>query len=158
MKILRPFQIQSINLSIASEKTTGNSRRKRNALPAAREQRIVARIKHQAAKHLTFGKRAALRQNKLRRGGRDIKDLDVLQCISQRAVHVSVDRLAEFQHEPVIALVVIGAQIICLGVKGLAGEGKASVEEIRFGNRKKKILSLGAVLETQPELFPTACE
>src|SRR5215208_4231815 len=56
MKILRSFQIQAIDLSVASKKAAGDSRRKGDALPTARKQRIVARIKDKTAKDFAFDK------------------------------------------------------------------------------------------------------
>src|SRR4030095_16301364 len=134
--------------NVASKKTTGNSRRKGNALTTARKQRIVARIKDNTAKDLAFDKRALLVQDELRCAGRHIKNLDVLQRVSQGSVRVCIDWLAQFEQEPVIALVVKGAQIVCLVVKSLTSERKAAIEEIRFADSKNKILSFRSVLKT----------
>src|SRR5215211_8035329 len=109
MEILRSLHIERVNLGIASQKTTGDQRRKCDALPTAGEQRIVARIKNDATKELAFNERSLLRLNELRGAGGDIKNVDVLQRISQGAVGVSVDWFAHLEHEPVIALVVQGA-------------------------------------------------
>src|SRR4029077_15350000 len=97
MEILRSLQIESVNLRIASQKTAGDHRRKCDALPAAGEQRIVARIKDNAPEDLAFNERSLLRFNK-RAGVRvHVKNVDVLQNISQAGVHVGVDWLAQFQ-------------------------------------------------------------
>src|SRR5215831_3860373 len=104
MEILRPFQLQSVHLDVASEKTPGNERRKGDPLAAAREQRVIARIKHNAGKKLTFESRACLRLDNGRCAGRDIKHIDVLQRISQSPVHVSIERFPHLDHESVIAL------------------------------------------------------
>ena len=60
MKILRALQIESVNLCVPSQKATGDSRRKSNALSPAREQGIVARIIDEAAIELAFNGRSGL--------------------------------------------------------------------------------------------------
>src|SRR4029077_373533 len=79
--------------------------------------------------------------------------MDVLEHVSQRRVHVSIDRLPQLGHEPVIALVILGAQIIRFGIESLPSKCETSVEEVRFGQGKNKIFSLRAVLDSQPEFL-----
>ena len=148
MEILRSLQIERVNLSIASQKTAGDQRRKCDALSAAGEQGIVARIKDDLPEELAFNERSLLRLNELTGAAGHIKNVDILQRISQGAVRVNVDWFAQLEHEPVIALVVQGAQVIRFVVKRLAAERKTPIEEIRLGNCKNKVFSLGAVLET----------
>src|SRR5919109_1857730 len=150
MKILRSLQVKCVNLGVASEKATGNGRRKSNALSSARKQGVVAGIEHHATENLAFNERTFLRLNKLRGVRIHVKDVDVLQRIAQATVGVSVNWFAHLECEAVITLVILGTQVVRFGVKGLTSKRKASVEEIWFGNRKNKILTLGAVLETQP--------
>src|SRR5919106_1382394 len=109
MEILRSLQIPPVNLGIAPQKTAGDKRRKSNALSAAGEQGIVARIKDHAAKKFAFNERPLLRQDERRGAKGHIKNINVLQRISQVAVRVSVDLFAHPDHKPVIALVVQGA-------------------------------------------------
>src|SRR5512132_3718899 len=113
MEILRSLQIEPVNLGIASQKTAGDHRRKCDTLPAAGEQRIVARIKDEAAEELAFNGRSLLRLNELRGARVYVKDVDVLQHIPEGAVHVRVDWLAQLE---------LGAQVIRLGVKGLTSQ------------------------------------
>ena len=148
MKVLRSLQIQTINLSIASKKATGDKRRKGDALPTAREQRVVARIKDNAGKDFAFDKCAFFFLDELRRAGSHIKNFDVLQRVSERAVGISIDWLAHFEHESVVPLIVKRTQIICFVIKTRTAERKTSIEEVRFGDRQNKILSLGSVLKT----------
>src|SRR4029453_5770653 len=131
MEILRSLQIPPVNLGIASQKTAGDHRRKCDALPAAGEQRIVARIKDDAPEDLAFNGRSLLRLNELGGARVHVKNVDVLQRISQGGVHIRVDWLSHFELESVIALVVLGAQVIRLGVKDLATQRKTSIEEVR---------------------------
>src|SRR2546430_6387412 len=158
MEIFRPFQIQSVKLDVASEKTTGDKRRKGDPLATAREQRVIARIKHNAGKNLALESRARLRLDEVRCAARHIKNIDVLQRISQSAVRVSIERFPHLDHESVIALVIFVAQIICFGVKKLTGKREASIEEVRFGQGHNKILPLGAVLDTQAEFLASSGE
>src|SRR4029077_9750413 len=97
MEILRSLQIESVNLGIASQKTAGDKRGKSNACPAAGEQRIVARIKDDAPKELAFNGRSLLRLNEHRRARVHVKNVDILQRISQAGVHVGVDWLAHLE-------------------------------------------------------------
>src|SRR5512132_1021864 len=97
MEILRSLQIEPVNLGIASQKTAGDHRRKCDALPAAGEDRIVARIKDHAREELAFNGRSLLRLNELGRARVHVKDVDVLQHISQGGVHVRVDWLAQLE-------------------------------------------------------------
>src|SRR4029453_5626985 len=105
MEILRSLQIECVNLGIASKKTAGDQRRECDALPAAGEQRIVARIKNNAPEELAFNERSLLRLNELRGAAGHIKNVDVLQRISQGAVRVSVDWLANLKKDTVICVV-----------------------------------------------------
>src|SRR6187549_3445178 len=97
MEILRSLQIEPVNLGIASQKTAGDHRRKRDALPAAGEQRIVARIKDDAPEELAFNGRSLLRLDELRGARVHVINVDVLQRISQAGVHVRVDWLAHLE-------------------------------------------------------------
>src|SRR6185369_2037847 len=148
MEILRSFQIECVNLGIASQKTARDHRRKCDALPAAGEQRVVARIIDETRDDLAFNGRSFLRLNEGRGARVHVKNVDVLQDISQGSVHVRVDWLAQLKRDSVIALVVLGAQVIRLGEKGLATQRKTSIEEVRFGDRQNKIFSLGSILKT----------
>src|SRR5437762_6032852 len=97
MEILRSLQIEPVNLGIASQKTAGDHGRKCDALPAAGEYRTVARIKDDASDELAFDGRSLLRLNELGGTRVYVKDVDVLQYISQGAVHVRVDWLAQLE-------------------------------------------------------------
>src|SRR5256885_7914630 len=97
MEILRSLQIERVNLGIASQKTASEKGGKSNALSAAREQGTVARIKDHAGKKFTFHRRSLLRLDELRGAGIHVKDIDVLQRISQGGVHVCVDWLAQLE-------------------------------------------------------------
>src|SRR5262249_42749223 len=143
MEILRSLQIESVNLRVASKKATGDSWRKCDALSPAREQRVITRIKDEAREDFAFKRRSSLRRDE-GIDGVDVKNVNVLQCVSQGAVHVSVDWLAHLKRESVIALVIVGAQIIRFGIKHGASEGKTPIQEIRFCNRKNKVFALGA--------------
>src|SRR6267154_4126950 len=95
MEILRSLQIEPVNLGIASQKTAGDHRRKCDALPATGEYRTVARIKDDAREELAFNGRSLLRLNERRGAGIHVKDIDVLQRISQGGVRVRVEWLAQ---------------------------------------------------------------
>src|SRR5262249_40600547 len=97
---------------------------------------------------LAFDGRSGLRLDEHRGARVHVKNVDVLQCVSQGPVHVSVYWLAQLKRDSVVALVILGAQVIRFGVKGGAAERKTPIQEIRFCNCKNKIFSLGAVLET----------
>src|SRR4051812_1878861 len=97
MEILRSLQIERVNLDIASKKTASDHRRKCNALAAAGEQRIVARIKDEAAEELAFNGRSFLRLNELGGTRVHVKNVDVLQRIPEGGVHVRVDWLAQLE-------------------------------------------------------------
>src|SRR5690242_11235090 len=145
MEVLRSLQVEGVNLDIASQKSAGDHRRKRDALPAAGEQWIVARIKHDAPQELAFNGRSFLRLNKLGSARVDVKNVDVLQRVSQSTVHISVDWLSQLEQHSVIALVVLRAQVIRFGVKGLPTQRKAAIEKVGFGDCQNKIFSLGSI-------------
>ena len=117
-------------------------------MSAAGKQGIVARIEHHATEHLAFDERTFLRLNELRGVRVDVKNVDVLHRIAQATVRVCVNWFAHLYGEPVIALVILGAQVIRFVVKCRAAERKTAIKEIRFCNCKNKVLTLGAVLET----------
>ena len=124
----------SKNLGIASKKTTAIAGENVMHRCARREsERCRASSTTLLVILLSVNVPACVRIN----SGEELATLKISTFCSvypRRHVHVSVDGLAEFQQEPVIALVVVGAQIICLGVKGLAGKHDPSVEENGFSN------------------------
>src|SRR5262249_37726950 len=107
-------------------------------------------------KKLAFESRARLRLDDVRCAGRHIKNLDVLQRISQSGVHVSIERFPHLDHASVIALVIFVAVIICLGVKKLTRKRETSMAEVLFGQGNKKIIPLGAVLDAQTEFLASS--
>ena len=92
-------------------------------------------------------------QDEIRRGGVHIKNIDVLQHVSQSRVDISINWFPQFGTESVIALVILSAQIIRLVIKKLPAERKASVEEVRFGQGQDEIFPLRTVLDAQPEFL-----
>ena len=99
-----------------------------------------------------------MRLDEVRCAGRHIKNIDVLERVSQRCVCIRIKRFPHLDHESIIALVIFVAQIICFGVKKLTGKRKASIEEIRFGQGHNKIFPLSAVLDTQTEFLASSGE
>src|SRR5947207_1041271 len=94
MKILRSFEVQSVDLSVASKKAACDIGRKAEALSVAREQGVVARVEHDAAENLAFGKRTFLRFDEVRCANGDIKNIDVLQLVPNRCGCICIDRFA----------------------------------------------------------------
>ena len=76
-----------------------------------------------------------------------------MKAVTQARVHECIDRLACLDGEPVIALIIDGAQIVCFRKKKLTAERELPIEEIGFRQVEDKVLSLRAVLNAQPELL-----
>ena len=146
VKILRCFEVQSVDLSVASKKAARDIRRKGDASSPAREQGIIARVEHDTAENFALGSRTLLRLDEVGRANSHIKNIDVLQLISQRCECICIDRLAQFHGKSVVALVILGAQIVCLRIKDLAIQGQSPIEQVRFGYVENKVLSFRAVL------------
>src|SRR5581483_6940459 len=117
-----------INLGVTAQKPARNKRRKDDALPAAGEQWIIARIEHYAAKDLALHKRTFLRKNELRGAGRHVENIHILQCVTQGRVRVN----------------------------SLPAERQASIQKPRLSDCQNEVLALRAVLETQPEFLAAA--
>ena len=81
---MRSFEVQSIDLSVAAKKAARDIRRKGEAMSPAREQWIIARVVYDAAENLALGSRTLLRFDEVRRANGHIKNIDVLQMVSQR--------------------------------------------------------------------------
>src|SRR3954453_249323 len=141
MEILPSLEVECVDLRIAAQETAGDKRRENDALATARQQGIITRIEHNTVIDLALGKRSFLRLNEFRCGRGDVKNINVLQRVPERGVHVGVKRLAHLDRKTIIALIVLGAQIIRFVVKEITRKRQASVEKIRFAQRQDEILS-----------------
>src|ERR1700751_3395517 len=125
-------------------------------LAIACKKRIITTIPHQAGSHNTFGGRARLSQ-KLWAGSNDnIENIDTFQPIAQRAIKVGDNSFPNVNRKSVIPLVVNGAQIIRLVIKGVETDGNRPVHEPRLGERELDVFSLRSTLQPDPELLPAA--
>ena len=102
--------------------------------------------------------RAQLLGKVLRDAGSNIEDIQPFQTVTQRRIHIGIDRLARLQNESVIALVIKRAQVIRLAVKYLATDRERAIEKPRLRHDQNEILALRAVLYAQSELLTGAGE
>src|ERR1700726_4507430 len=122
MEILRSLHVPAINLVVPAQGPAGYVRRNGYALASPREQGIIAPVKDDTGVNLAFRLVAQLVAKHLRDAGADIKDIFLLQTVTQRRIHKGIERLARLHKEPVIALVIIRAQVVCLGIEKLTSE------------------------------------
>src|SRR5206468_1676416 len=158
MEILRPLEVESIYLGIASEKTPRNTRRESDPLTTPSKQGIITPVKYNTAKDFALHSGTLLRLDLLGCAWVYIENINVLQTIAQRRVNKRVDRFAQLDRKPVIALVVLRALVVCLVIKKLTAQCQSSIEEIRFSQHENEVLSLRAILDAQPELLARACK
>src|SRR5207249_1598847 len=147
MEILRPLEVESIYLGIASENTRRNTRRESDPLTTPSKQGIITPVKYNTAKDFALHSGTLLRLDLLGCAWVYIENINVLQTIAQRRVNKRVDRFAQLDRKPVIALVVLRAQVVCLVIKKLTAQRQSSIEAIRLGQNKNEVLSLRAVLD-----------
>ena len=96
------------------------------------QQWVVAFIKDDAVEKFTFNARAFFGLNLRRRTGADIENLDIFQTIAQCCVDVGSERFAQFHRDPVVPLIVDGAQVISLAKEYLTAKRETPIKKVRF--------------------------
>jgi len=100
MKYWRSLQIERVNLSIASQKTAGDQRRKCDALVRGGRTRGLSPNQRRFARRACFQRTILLRLNELTGAAATSKMSDVLPRISQGAVRVNVIGLRSSNMNP----------------------------------------------------------
>src|SRR5437868_6482395 len=100
-----------------------------NTFTVAGKKRIIAAIPHQAGSKNTFGGRARLGQKLITGGNDDVKSIDTLQPIAERAIEVGANSFPDVERKSVIPLVVKRTQIIRLMIKTSVADRNWAIHE-----------------------------